>query len=50
MPKGVYERPKRKPTGKQKMFCEEYVANGYNASRAYVAAYGGSLEDAQKNQ
>lgn len=26
-------------TVKQKNFCEEYVANGYNATKAYNAAY-----------
>lgn len=24
---------------KQKMFCEEYVANGYNATKAYMATH-----------
>ena len=35
-------------TGKQKRFCEEYVANRYNATQAYVAAYGVSPEVASK--
>ena len=25
--------------GKQKAFCEEYVANGYNAQKAYAIVY-----------
>ena len=25
--------------GKQKAFCEEYVANGYNAQKAYAVVY-----------
>lgn len=35
-------------TKKEKIFCEEYVENGCNASRAYCAAYGCSIEDARK--
>ena len=35
-------------TKKEKTFCEEYVANGCNASRAYEVAYGCSIEDARK--
>ena len=35
-------------TKKEKKFCEEYIANGCNASRAYEAAYGCSIEDARK--
>lgn len=30
-----------KLTAKQKAFCEEYVKNGYNATQAYLTAYGG---------
>lgn len=26
-------------TAKQKLFCEEYVANGYKLQKAYMAAY-----------
>lgn len=26
-------------TEKQKRFCEEYIANGFNVQRAYMAAY-----------
>lgn len=26
-------------TKKQKTFCEEYIANGYNATQAYLKAY-----------
>ena len=37
----------RKLTKKQQAFCEEYVANGGNASRAYQKAYGCSIEDAR---
>ena len=35
-------------TKKEKAFCEEFVANGGNASRAYYAAYDTSLENARK--
>lgn len=35
-------------TKKEKMFCEEYVANGGNASRAYFAAYDTTIENARK--
>ena len=35
-------------TKKEKAFCEEYVANGGNASRAYYAVYDTSLENARK--
>lgn len=36
-------------TKKEKMFCEEYVANGGNASRAYFAVYDcASIENARK--
>ena len=36
-------------TKKEKAFCEEYVANGGNASRAYFAAYDtASIENARK--
>lgn len=36
-------------TLKEKNFCEEYVANGGNASRAYFAAYDtASIESARK--
>lgn len=36
-------------TKKEKAFCEEYVANGCNASRAYFAAYDtSSIENARK--
>ena len=35
-------------TKKEKAFCEEYVANGGNASRAYFAAYDTSLENARR--
>ena len=34
-------------TLKEKAFCEEFVANGGNASRAYEKAYGCSIEDAR---
>ena len=37
-------------TKKEKAFCEEYVANGGNASRAYFAAYDtSSIENARKS-
>lgn len=35
-------------TLKEKAFCEEYVANGGNASRAYFAAYDTTIENARK--
>ena len=35
-------------TKKEQAFCEEYVANGCNASRAFQFAYGCSIEDARK--
>lgn len=36
-------------TKKEKAFCEEYVANGGNASRAYFAAYDTpTIENARK--
>lgn len=34
---------------KEKAFCEEYVANGGNASRAYSVAYDAPMESARKN-
>lgn len=37
----------RRLTLKEKTFCEEFVANGGNASRAYQFAYGCSIEDAR---
>lgn len=37
-----------KLTKKEKAFCEEYVANGGNASRAYFAAYDTTIENARK--
>lgn len=39
----------RKLTAKEKAFCEEYVANGCNASRAYFKVYDtSSIENARK--
>lgn len=35
-------------TNKEKAFCEEYVANGGNSSKAYQKVYGCSIEDARK--
>ena len=35
-------------TKKEKAFCEEYVANGCNASRAYQFVYQCCIEDARK--
>lgn len=35
-------------TKKEKAFCEEYIANGCNASQAYAAVYGCCIEDARK--
>lgn len=33
-----------KLTQKQRAFCEEYVRNGYNATQAYLTAYGCSYD------
>ena len=35
-------------TKKEQAFCEEYIANGCNSSRAYQKVYGCSIEDARK--
>lgn len=35
-------------TKKEQHFCEEYVANGGNASRAYLAAYNTTPENSRK--
>lgn len=35
-------------TKKEKEFCEEYINNGCNASRAYQVVYGCCIEDARK--
>lgn len=35
-------------TKKEKAFCEEFVSNGCNASRAYSTAYECCIEDARK--
>lgn len=35
-------------TKKEKAFCEEYVANGGNASKAYCTVYECCIEDARK--
>lgn len=35
-------------TNKQKAFCEEYVANGGNATQAYMFAYYGDLDPIEK--
>lgn len=35
-------------TKKEQAFCEEYIANGCNASQAYAKAYGCCIEDARK--
>lgn len=35
-------------TKKEKAFCEEYVVNGCNSSRAYQKVYECSIEDARK--
>lgn len=36
-------------TKKEKAFCEEYIANGYNATQAYQKAYNSTYETAQKH-
>lgn len=38
----------RRLTEKEVAFCEEFVANHGNASRAYEKVYGCSIEDARK--
>jgi len=35
-------------TKKEKAFCEEYIDNGCNSSRAYAKVYGCCIEDARK--
>jgi phage terminase small subunit len=35
-------------TKKEQAFCEEYIRNGCNSSRAYQKAYDCSIEDARK--
>lgn len=35
-------------TKKEKAFCEEYIANGCNSSRAYAKIYECPIEDARK--
>lgn len=40
-------RDKRELTAKEKAFCEEYVANGCNASRAYQVAYDTTVANAR---
>lgn len=35
-------------TKNEKAFCEEYIVNGCNASRAYAKVYGCCIEDARK--
>lgn len=37
-------------TAKQKLFCEEYVSNGYHLVEAYMKAFGCSYEVANANQ
>lgn len=39
----------RQLTAKQKAFCEEYVANGYNGMLAYMKAYESSETTARGN-
>lgn len=40
----------KKLTAKQKLFCENYVSNGYRLVEAYMAAFGCSYEVANANQ
>ena len=35
-------------TKKERDFCEEYIANGHNASQAYHKVYGCPIEDARR--
>lgn len=35
-------------TNKEKAFCEEYIANGHNATQAYLTAYGCAYNTAHK--
>ena len=39
-----------KLTAKQKLFCENYVSNGYKLQKAYMDAFGASPEVANANQ
>ena len=39
-----------KLTAKQKLFCENYVSNGYKLVQAYMDAFGVSYEVANANQ
>lgn len=39
------EKRQRGLTKKEKAFCEEYIANGCNASRAYQVAYETTIEN-----
>lgn len=34
-------------TEKEKAFCEEFIANGYNATQAYFTVYGGTMGTAR---
>lgn len=38
----------KKLTKKEQAFCEEYIANGYNATQAYLTAYGCAYSTAHK--
>lgn len=43
------KKQRTKLTPKEKAFCEEYVANGYNATQAYMKAYNSPHDDANSN-
>ena len=40
----------KKLTKKEKAFCEEYIANGYNATQAYLKAYEGCAYETAHSQ
>lgn len=43
-------KEEKRLTGKQKLFCENYVSNGYKLVQAYMDAFGCSYETANANQ
>jgi phage terminase small subunit len=45
---GVRAMAEKRLTKKEVAFCEEFVLNGGNASRAYATIYGCCIEDARK--
>lgn len=43
---GLQKNPVTNLNQRQEQFCEAYIANGYNATQAYLTAYGGTYETA----